>query len=782
MVQHQPQSDERQPIVSVIVPAYNDERYVVTCMRSLLAQTLEDIEIICVNDGSTDGTSQVLHGFAERDPRIRVIDKENGGYGSAINRGLDEARGRYIGILESDDFANPDTFETLAAYAKAFNLDVARANFNWYWSDRLRKDVPLLEFGERKCDRVIDPRLSENRFCFFAQPALWSAIYRAGFIRENRLRLLETPGIAFQDTSFNFKIWACARRVMFAHQPFVHHRRDNEKYLEMRPDDRPGKEYDICREYHEIDRWLSEDRPDLRKALAPVKNKLMCGAYLWILRIIDEPRRLEFAKQIGRELKAAIDADEVDPSLFSPDEYALLVKSTTDPQGFVDSAIHGDDAGQGSESEERTNRPTAFAKDREGDQSGAGGSARLVDDKGTPLCPVSNIVDRADAELIVVREPRLVDRAPSSPEVSVVMPVYNSADVLGDTLDSVLSQSLENFELICVDDGSTDGTGDILRSYAKKDARIRVISQANAGPGAARNAGMAQARAPFLMFLDSDDIYDYRLLRLLHDRLEQTGADIAVCRSCEFTTGDIASRQTHWTLKANLLPASDAEPFSPQELGDGLFIAFLGWPWDRMFRTEFVRETGVEFPSLANSEDGPFVYETLALASKIATVRKVLVRHRVGRQGSVSNARLAAPEEFYRAIVMVKDFVRTRTPKLYASTERGLLNWAADFALWNIASLPEGEARRKLAEKLLSGGYPALELFEHPEGYFSLFPMISERVSQLRSAYGEPSFSGKEGADSSDDASGTGEADGEDGVGGTGGTGGAGSAASGTER
>lgn len=716
-------TDGRCPDVSVIVPAYNNERYVVPCVRSLLAQTLHNIEVICVNDGSTDGTSQVLHAFAAADPRVRVIDKENGGYGVAINRGLDEARGRYVTILESDDFADLDMLETLVAYADAFELEVVRANFYLYWSTHLRKDAKLELFAPGECDRVIDPRLRESQHCFYVQPALWSAIYRTDFIRQNGLRLLETPGAAYQDTAFNFKIWACARRVMFVNKPFVHYRQDNESSSI----NSPGKVYNICLEYNEVDRWLSQDRPDLREILAPVKNKMMCDAYTWNAGRVADQFKLEFVERFGRELKEAVDAGQVDPSLFAPGQYAMCLKTITDPQGFIDFHEHGIDPDAGAALWGRKLSTLAQVWQ----QRGAADMVALVKSKLVRRKEDPSDVDRAEASMIVQRPAQPFSRQLDEPRLSVVMPLYNAASVMRETIDSVLSQSLQGFELICVDDGSTDETPRILQEYASRDPRLRVVSQENGGAGSARNAGMALARAPYLMFLDADDLFDFRLFELLHDRLERTGADLAVCASCQFRTGEEFSTPAPWTFKTGFLPREDREPFAPASLGDGLFLAFLGWPWDRMYRTDFVRGTGITFPELANSEDGPFVYGTLAAASKVATVRRVLIRHRVDRADSVSNARLSRPEEFYRAICLLKDQVRA-DPRLYAATRRSLLNWALDFALWNVATLPRGEERARLAEKLLSGGYPELELDEHDEEYFSLLPEIAERLGELR--------------------------------------------------
>ncbi|MBQ6521845.1 MAG: glycosyltransferase, partial [Atopobiaceae bacterium] len=102
-----------QPKVSIVMPVYNVERYVEQSIRSLMEQTLEDIEIIIVNDGSKDGSRDIVGRLAEEDPRIRIIDNVNSGYGVSINRGFAAATGEYLGILESDDFAEPDAYEKL---------------------------------------------------------------------------------------------------------------------------------------------------------------------------------------------------------------------------------------------------------------------------------------------------------------------------------------------------------------------------------------------------------------------------------------------------------------------------------------------------------------------------------------------------------------------------------------------------------------------------------------------------------------------------------------------
>ena len=115
--------------VSIIVPAYNVEPYLVECMESITNQTLSDIEIICINDGSTDGTLNILKEYAARDERIILVDKENGGYGIGMNIGMSKATGEYIGIVEPDDFVPVNMFGDLYKIAKENDLDFVKADF-----------------------------------------------------------------------------------------------------------------------------------------------------------------------------------------------------------------------------------------------------------------------------------------------------------------------------------------------------------------------------------------------------------------------------------------------------------------------------------------------------------------------------------------------------------------------------------------------------------------------------------------------------------------------------
>ena len=122
------------PKVSVVVPIYNVEKYLRQCLDSIVNQTLKDIEIICVDDGSTDSSPEIIQEYAAKDSRVKVITKPNSGYGNSMNRGFDLAEGEYVGIVESDDYAELDMFEKLYQRAEKNKLDVVKSGYYFYYS------------------------------------------------------------------------------------------------------------------------------------------------------------------------------------------------------------------------------------------------------------------------------------------------------------------------------------------------------------------------------------------------------------------------------------------------------------------------------------------------------------------------------------------------------------------------------------------------------------------------------------------------------------------------
>lgn len=239
--------------------------------------------------------------------------------------------------------------------------------------------------------------------------------------------------------------------------------------------------------------------------------------------------------------------------------------------------------------------------------------------------------------------------------ISVVMPIYNCEKYIGTALDSLLVQTFKEFEVICVDDGSTDSTPEILAGYAGRDKRIKVIHQHNQSCGAARNKGFEQVRGKYVIFLDGDDIFYPQMLEMLYEQIESKEADVCVCGAEYFddNTGEILE-QSKWTLNLKYCPK---EVFSWRDNQDEFFRFTSSTVWNKMYRTDFVRQTGLKFQVLPNTEDKFFTSCALASAERITFVKRYLLRYRCNNQASLEGVFYKNPECFIEALEAVRDWL-----------------------------------------------------------------------------------------------------------------------------
>lgn len=212
--------------VSIIVPVYNVEQYLEQCLESALNQTMQEIEIICINDGSTDGSLQILETMAQKDRRIRVVDKPNSGYGNTMNIGIDLAVGKYLIFLESDDFILPQLCDTLYELCERYHLEIIKTD---YYEFKTLGDQICARYmkasGSDTYHHVID--CQENRVLFRSAMYTWSCMYNREFIIKNGIRHQETPGASYQDNGFWFQTLMYCRRMYLLDQAFYMYRQDN---------------------------------------------------------------------------------------------------------------------------------------------------------------------------------------------------------------------------------------------------------------------------------------------------------------------------------------------------------------------------------------------------------------------------------------------------------------------------------------------------------------------------------------------------------------------------
>ena len=268
-------------------------------------------------------------------------------------------------------------------------------------------------------------------------------------------------------------------------------------------------------------------------------------------------------------------------------------------------------------------------------------------------------------------------------KVSVVMPIYNAGDYLTRAIGDILQQTLPELELICVNDGSTDNSLSIIKSFMKKDQRIKLINQQNAGTSVARNVGIEAAVGQYIIFLDADDFYEKDLLKQLYEAAEKDSLDVAVARFDIYN-----DNQNKYSLPMEEPHSGifvDGSVSSKNEYPDFILSSTTGYVWNKLFRTTFVKNMELAFdPELYVFEDVCFVCSALALAERVAKIDDILIHHRV--YSEQSRARLF--RKYYSQVPVVykklKDFLMQRG--LYIPLKKGYLNFSAGrcFRIYNL--------------------------------------------------------------------------------------------------
>ena len=317
--------------VSVLTPVYNVEDYLRQCLDSLVAQTLTEgeIEFIVVNDGSTDGSLEIIKEYASKDPRFVVIDKENGGYGTAMNAGLKKAQGEYVGILESDDFAEPQMFETLYKAASENNCDLVKCNY--YEHNSALGSFEKENFSEELCGQVFNPADPAWTKVIYTIPAIWTGLYRRSHLQEYGISFLETPGASFQDTGFVFKNWAAASRVFCIHDYLLHYR-VNRAGSSVKGD---SKVYNVCVEWDSIMEFL-DSHPGIKEQVIDFFQAQRLATYVWNYGRISRQYRREFLDRVAADYKKAQAAGELNPERYATRRWERLMLLLEDPDALYE--------------------------------------------------------------------------------------------------------------------------------------------------------------------------------------------------------------------------------------------------------------------------------------------------------------------------------------------------------------------------------------------------------------------------------------------------------------
>ena len=457
------------PKVSIIMPSLNVGPFIRQCIESAINQTLKDIQIICVDAGSTDGTLEILQEYAAQDSRIQIILSDVKSYGYQMNLGLSAAKGEYIGILETDDWAEPDMFEVLWETAKAHGADMVKSNYYWHTAQNGTHDEPFENLKNCPYDTLFS--VLNDRRLFSTTPAIWSGIYSRSMLSSNKILFNETPGASFQDTSFHFMVCTVSQRCYLLRNFFLHYRKDNAGSSVYSL----SKVNCIVDEMHYYEHFLTLNS-GYEQEISKFYQSLKFEKYRWNYLRLPLESKYVFLKQMHCEFSQADKDHLLDKAYFTPllwDEVSEVVKN---PIGY-------------------------FNREK----------MRVTQELGRFPTFSYTVLKQADIQ---------------NPLVSVIIPIFNVEEYLSQCLDSIVKQTLKNIEIICINDGSFDSSLQIAEKYATSDHRISIVDQVNGGQSCARNAGIKLARGKYIYFMDSDDYILPETLEKLYAVSEKLNTDI----------------------------------------------------------------------------------------------------------------------------------------------------------------------------------------------------------------------------------------------------------------
>lgn len=638
------------PAVSVIVPVRNGQDRLAATLTSIVTQTLTDIEVIVVDDRSTDGTAGIIASFSASDARVRGVPGPGTGSASAArNVGLDLAIGDYVAVLDSDDLFAPSLLEKLHSRARADAADIVVTRFRTV--DQLTGEVTHADWALRSADL---PRRSpfsaadmgDHVFLAF-NPSAWNKLFRTEFIRGADLHFQELRRA--DDLFFTYMALALAERVSLVEEYLIDYLVGNAGSLEGSLHESPL----------DFVRALDRLRDGLREAgiLERCERAFVNVAAEVSLSNLNKVRTASAFGEVHRALRS-----DVYPRygiVDRPAEYFLRTQLAEQTRAVW----------------EATTEELLFSRLRS--EKEAAQRAQAETKTALRELDLRANATRLEAELSAPT-PSRIDPAvlPGDPDVSVIIPVHNTAGYLDECLGQVLAQTGVELEVICVDDGSTDLSTDLLDSWAGRDPRITVLHQENAGQSVARNRGIERARGRYLCFVDSDDWWQRDALGELVAQADRDELDLMLFDATTIREPGV-EEETWETYRSYYERAAYPGVRTGPELLAAMRANFeyVVSPCLYLVRREHLSRSGLRFYPGIVHEDNLFTFELMLSAGRAGHSQTQLYCRRL-RPGSTMTATsrlLSAQGYLISYLEMVRRVGRTRYPEPVASAVASIM-------------------------------------------------------------------------------------------------------------
>lgn len=674
--------------VSVIIPLYKVEDYLRECLDSVVNQTLKDIEVICVDDGSPDRSADIAAEYVEKHDNFKLIRKENGGLSSARNAGLDAAAGEYVLFLDSDDYIAANMLESLYQAAGSQQLDIVYFNTDLVFaSNAIRnKNQHLVNYYARdsKYSGVCTGQTMFTRMRPDGKflPSACLQMFRRAFLEQHHFRFY--PGILHEDNLFSFQCIMTAGKVDYLPDKFYFRRVHDDSITTSKKTIRHVEGYIVS--YSEALHFLHGI--ELQKdAEAQISDYLYYSLFRNACRIWSELDETEKDRPLSHGGLCA-------EHLLSLVRKSMSMDQTCDApfRAMLGRLLPGKLGGFFLCASEYGYRYTI---------------RRTLQKAYAAVCSLP----------LLLKNPGIRQRMKAGgkePLISFILPVYNVEEYLPQCLDSLISQTLPHIEIICVDDGSTDRSLEILNEYAARDSRIRVFTQKNQYAGVARNLGLSKAAGEYVMFLDSDDFFSADLAKETYYAAKLRRADVVIFGAQHFDNATKSFKNAPWLFRGEFAPQK--QPFSYRDCPNLLYQITTAAPWTKLFRREFVLRSGLQFQALRNSNDVYFTFSALAMAERIVTVQETLVSYRVGMANNLQATKSKNPLCFYEAYKALHDKLE-ETGRLDV-LRQSYVNVVLAGCLYNLQTAKDPDTKQLVYDALKNEAFDVLELTGHEKQFY----------------------------------------------------------------
>lgn len=615
--------------VSVIMPVYNCEDYLKDSVDSILNQTLSDLELICVDDGSTDNSLEILKEYESQDSRVKLFALNHLGAGDARNFALNHICGEYLYFIDADDILDLNAFEDFYAISKSKNLDFLMFKAKKY--DVIQKTLfesdyysmaPLSNFN----DKVFNFKDLDN-LIFSINVTAWCKFYNTRFVLDSGAKFRSAS--KFNDNQFFWDIIFQAERIYFLDE-FYYTQNVHPKSLIQSAGKNHCDKVDVLNGIWELFKKHGQF-DNFKQQLYEIKLNRYVMRYD---EIKDEFKEL-FFKKIKQDLKNLKESNfrdylnykfkfVFDSVMISKNHddfdmlkefYYILRNDSQDINQKMNQSIGWFDKLSKSHKRFAFNYIRMFFINHE-----------LTSENWEFLNKFQY-------------------------DISIIIPVFNVKNYLNDAFNSILNQTLgfNNLEIIFIDDASTDGSSQIINEYSDKyDNVISIFLDKNSGyAGLPRNIGMYYATAPYLMFLDPDDVFTHDACETLYNQIAFDNLDVVcgvhsdgesvpdwillnVLTDCQEPMDVRYKKYASMVKDSNFELKIDSVDEYPS------VIAAVNI-WDKIFKKSLIKQNKIDFPDSCPAQDSVFLLNVFLNANGIKFINKIILKHDYQRENSIQH-------------------------------------------------------------------------------------------------------------------------------------------------